>query len=156
MYDNSSDNITTGCTSQSMWFNYWKRWCQNQGNSRSMFLINLTKSHDRFFVDNRCIGPSGIRNVTHINWTCRNNLRKTWINRIMFSTNMPDYAWSKAMTFFSQSSTWTIFSSRHLKVKQFHIDRKWWYHLCMHPSSLLMDKLIKSKVNSQFLYLQTK
>ena len=108
-------------------------------------------------LDNRCVCSSGIGNVADLDWTCCDYFRQTWFDRIMFPTNMPDYARSKSIAVRkSRYSSSTLFSSRHPKVKQFHIDRKWWSHLSTPRSFLPMDKPIKSKGNSQFLCLLTR
>jgi len=94
LHDNSSDNLTTCCSCQSMWFDHRQRWCKNQRNTRSSCDFYLFKNRitNIFFLDNRCICSSCIGNVTNINRTRCYNLRKTRINRILFSTNLPDYA----------------------------------------------------------------
>lgn len=101
-------------------------------------------------LDNRCICTSGIGNVTDLDWTCCDYFRQTWFDRVMFPTNMPDYARSKRIARgTSLSSSLMSFSSHHPKVKQFHIDQRWWSHLSMPRSSSPMDRPIKCKVNSR-------
>lgn len=50
-------------------------------------------------IDDRSIGASRFGNVTNLHWTCCDHLRKIGINRILFSTNLPNYAWSSCGMF---------------------------------------------------------
>ena len=163
LYNDSSDYFTTCCTRQPVRFDHRQRRGENQRNSRGKVRSareREDRTSRRHRLDNRCVCTSGIWNVTNIYRTCCDHFRQTRFDWIMFSANLPDYARSESRekrSIKSDSSLLLLLlvHSHHPKVKQFHIDRKWWYHPLMHRSFSLMDKPIKFKVNLQFLFHRT-
>lgn len=161
LYDDSADHIAARCTGESMRFDHRQRRRKNQRNSRSETFFFSGKTEKKLVFHFQTTGasvqvasemlPSSTERAVTISGkleSIESCFRQ--ICQIMVEVRKEKYFFFLIETFRRR----TVFSRRR-KVKQFHIDRKLWFHQSTRPSFSPTDKLIKFKDNLRSRCRQT-